>query len=199
MKTNLYQKAIFLLSVAELEQLPPDQGYEVVFAGRSNVGKSSVLNQVTRNKNLARVSKTPGRTQCINFFGLDAHKRLVDLPGYGYAKVPVEMRKKWENTIADYLRSRTSLRGLVLVMDIRHPFTELDQQLLAFCQHYDLPVHIVLNKADKLTQRELTAAIKTADKALVNYADTVSFQGFSAKTGTGLRELCQLLDKWLQL
>src|SRR5690348_8440294 len=141
-----YQKAYFLLSVADVKQLPPDEGIEVAMVGRSNAGKSSVLNKITHSKNLARVSKTPGRTQLINLFVLDEKRRIVDLPGYGYAKVPLAAKLKWQKTVDTYIHHREALKGLVLVMDIRHPLRDLDLQLLEYCDHYALPVHILLNK-----------------------------------------------------
>src|SRR3990167_8275428 len=128
--TIAYQKAYFLLSVAEIKQLPADQGIEVAIVGRSNAGKSSVLNRLTQSKRLARVSKTPGRTQQINIFVLDDKRRLADLPGYGFAKAPLAAQKKWQNTINLYLSTRQCLQGMVVVMDIRHPLTPLYHQLL---------------------------------------------------------------------
>src|SRR5580698_7416711 len=124
MTKSHYQKAKFLLSVANLHQLPPDEGIEIAIVGRSNAGKSSVLNQLTQNKSLARVSKTPGRTQLINLFGLDASRRMADLPGYGFAKVPQAVKEQWQTLLDNYLRTRDSLRGLLLVMDIRHPLKD---------------------------------------------------------------------------
>jgi len=193
-----YQNAVFLLSVAEIKQLPEDQGIEVAIVGRSNAGKSSVLNQITRNKGLARVSKTPGRTQMINMFGLDEKRRLADLPGYGYAKAPPAVKQKWQKTVDAYLRARQSLRGLIMVMDIRHPLRDLDKQLLTYCEHYHLPVHILLNKADKLTKNELNKTVKEVSKALTIYSNSVSFECFSALKGTGLKELHAVLDKWYE-
>lgn len=192
-----YQHAKFLLSVANLKQLPPDQGAEVAIVGRSNAGKSSVLNQLTQNKNLARVSKTPGRTQHINLFEIDKKRRIADLPGYGYAKVPSEMKKNWEVLLDTYLRSRTSLKGLVLVMDIRHPLKEFDQHFLNWCNDCNLPVHILLNKADKLSY----SAIKKTEKEVKDFIEAldndVSMQSFSALKGVGIQQLRTILDAWL--
>lgn len=191
-----YQNAQFLLSVANLSQLPPDQGVEVAIVGRSNAGKSSVLNQLTQNKNLARVSKTPGRTQLINLFALDAANRLADLPGYGYAKVPPSVKKRWQQLLDDYLRSRACLRGLILVMDIRHPLKEFDQQMLAWCAQCDVAVHILLNKSDKLTQSAASKTLKEVKTRLVDYTNSITVQTFSALKGRGVKELRDQLDQW---
>ena len=138
-----------MLSIPDPQQAPPDAGYEVAFAGRSNAGKSSALNALTQRKSLARTSKTPGRTQHLVFFELDGERRLVDLPGYGYAKVPEKVRRHWGLAMETYLSGRESLRGLVLMMDVRHPLTDFDKQMLQWCQHAGMPVHILLTKADK--------------------------------------------------
>lgn len=192
-----YQNAQFLLSVANLSQLPPDEGGEVAFVGRSNAGKSSVLNQLTQNKGLARVSKTPGRTQHINLFGIDEERRLADLPGYGYAKVPPSMKQKWQQLLDDYLRTRQCLKGLILVMDIRHPLKEFDQHMLAWSQSCDLAVHVLLNKSDKLTQSAASKTLKEVTAALTAYGDKVSIQTFSALKGKGVKELRGQMDAWL--
>ena len=140
----------FLISAQTLKQCPDDRGFEVAFAGRSNAGKSSAINTLTRNKGLARTSKTPGRTQLINHFEIEPEKRLVDLPGYGYAKVPKAIKAKWDRNLAEYLQNRNSLSGLVLLMDIRHPLQDYDRQMLNWAAQAGLPVHILLTKADKL-------------------------------------------------
>ncbi|HSW93077.1 MAG TPA: ribosome biogenesis GTP-binding protein YihA/YsxC [Gammaproteobacteria bacterium] len=191
-----YQKAFFLLSVADLSQLPPDEGREVAIIGRSNAGKSSVLNQLTQNKKLARVSKTPGRTQLINLFGLDDTCRLADLPGYGYAKVPPAMKRKWQILLDNYLRSRECLQGLILVMDIRHPLKEFDQKMLEWSQQCDLPVHILLNKCDKLTQSAASKTVREVKTALKNFTNEIHVQAFSASKGKGVKELRACLDGW---
>jgi GTP-binding protein len=191
-----YKAAKFLLSVAKMSQLPPDNGIEVAIVGRSNAGKSSVLNQLTQNKSLARVSKTPGRTQHINLFGLDENRRLADLPGYGYAKVPPKMKEHWEKTLDEYLRTRDCLKGLILVMDIRHPLREFDRQLLLWCSTCDLPVHILLNKCDKLS---LGAAKKTffaVQKELTVFENTITLQIFSAMRSVGVKELIDTMNQW---
>lgn len=196
MTRSRYQNATFLLSVANLSQLPPDQGVEVAIVGRSNAGKSSVLNQLTHNKGLARVSKTPGRTQHINLFGLDENRRLADLPGYGYAKVPPEIKAHWQKTLDVYLRSRECLRGLILVMDIRHPLKEFDQKLLTWGSACDLPVHILLNKADKLSTSAVKKTLQHIQDAVGVYHNPITFQAFSAIKGEGVKELHSVLDKW---
>ncbi|MBX3708497.1 MAG: ribosome biogenesis GTP-binding protein YihA/YsxC [Gammaproteobacteria bacterium] len=193
-----YQKAYFLLSVAEVKQLPPDQGMEVAIVGRSNAGKSSVLNKITQNNNMARVSKTPGRTQMVNIFVLDDQRRMVDLPGYGYAKVPLAVKQKWQKTVDAYVHERECLRGLILVMDIRHPFKELDKQLLEYCHHRGLPVHLLLNKADKLNRSQVANVLQETKAFLTSYHNSVTFQSFSALRGMGLKELYSLLDKWYE-
>lgn len=195
MKTH-YQKASFLISVADINQLPPDTGYEVAIVGRSNAGKSSALNQITNSKRLARVSKTPGRTQLINIFTLDEERRLVDLPGYGFAKAPLAAKAKWEQTINDYFANREVLKGLVLVMDIRHPLKPLDWQLLDYCASRTLPVHILLNKADKLSKGAASNALQAVQKALRDEDVSASCQLFSALNGTGVQALHKLLDTW---
>lgn len=164
-----FTKATFSLSAARLEQLPDDTGVEVAFVGRSNAGKSSVLNQLTQNKKLARVSKTPGRTQLINVFVVDQKRRLIDLPGYGFAKVPMEVKLEWQKVLESYLRTRECLKGLVLVMDIRHPLTDFDRHLLAWASSSDLAVHILLNKSDKLKY----GAIKTTLYAVRDFVSSL--------------------------
>jgi GTP-binding protein len=191
-----YQKASFLLSVADLSQLPPDEGVEVAIIGRSNAGKSSVLNQLTQNKSLARVSKTPGRTQLINLFALDENRRLADLPGYGYAKVPPAMKRKWQALLDSYLRTRECLKGLILVMDIRHPLKEFDQMMLAWADDCDLPVHILLNKCDKLTQSAASKTLREVKEKLTQYTNKITAQAFSASKGKGVKELRVCLDEW---
>lgn len=193
-----YQKAYFLLSVADVSQLPPDEGYEVAMVGRSNAGKSSVLNRVTKNKGLARVSKTPGRTQMVNIFVLDDQRRLADLPGYGYAKVPLQAKLKWQKTVDAYVAERQCLKGVVLVMDIRHPFKDLDLQLLEYCDERNLPVHLLLNKADKLTNNEIGKTLQYVKQVLTEYHNSVTFQLFSALKNTGIKELHAILDEWYE-
>jgi GTP-binding protein len=157
-----------------------------------------VLNRITQNKNLARVSKTPGRTQLVNIFVLDEKRRLVDLPGYGYASVPVAAKLKWQKTVDAYIEGRECLQGVLLIMDIRHPFKELDIQLLEYCEHRNLPVHLILNKSDKLNRSEVAKTLKEVKAALTHYRNSVTFQCFSALKGTGLDDLYSLLNEWYQ-
>lgn len=196
MKKPNYQKAEFLLSVAELAQLPPDTGCEVAIVGRSNAGKSSVLNQLTHNKTLARTSKTPGRTQLINLFSIDKSRRIADLPGYGFAKVPLAMKEKWQTLLDAYLRTRDSLRGLLLVMDIRHPLKDFDRKFLLWSGQCDLPVHILLNKCDKLSFNEIKRTLRKVSDAVAPCPNIVSVQIFSALKGIGLDDLKEKLNEW---
>lgn len=193
---NFYQKAYFLLSVADVKQLPPDEGIEIAIVGRSNSGKSSVLNRLTQNKHLARVSKTPGRTQFLNIFVLDSQKRIVDLPGYGFAKTPLAVKNRWQKLIDTYMRQRKSLKGVVLIMDIRHPFKDLDIQMLNYCTSLNIPVHIVLNKTDKLSKSMLGNTLHKIKSVLTEYSNSVTFQCFSALKGTGVKELSEHLNQW---
>lgn len=198
---SLYRKATFLLSVAKLNQLPFDEGYEVAFAGRSNAGKSTALNVITQNKGLAKTSKTPGRTQLINLFTLDEERRLVDLPGYGYAKVCQETRKRWQATLAKYLETRVCLRGLILLMDIRHPLKELDQSMLSWAFTRGLPVHILLTKADKLSRSAALQVLKQLknDLNIGGLQEMISVQLFSSLSKIGIDEVYTVLDRWMEL
>ncbi|MEE9422147.1 MAG: ribosome biogenesis GTP-binding protein YihA/YsxC [Gammaproteobacteria bacterium] len=196
--TLQYQTAHFLTSVPDSKLGPADVGAEVAFAGRSNAGKSSALNAITRQRALARTSKTPGRTQQINFFGIDDTHRLVDLPGYGYAKVPRKMKQQWERNLADYLRTRQSLQGLILLMDVRHPLTEYDQQMLKWCYEAELAVHILLTKSDKLKRGPASSALLSVRKQLPELHPEASVQLFSALKKTGVKEACSQLDRWLR-
>ncbi len=191
-----YQKAKYLKSAAELDQLPPDQGAEVAFIGRSNAGKSSALNTITGIKGLARTSKAPGRTQMINFFSLDGQRRLVDLPGYGYAKVPLSVKERWEKNVNEYLQTRECLQGLVLVMDVRHPLKELDQQLIAWTVQCDLPLHVLLTKSDKLNKNTARKTLQEVQEELECFGDTVTVQLFSSNDRTGLDEAKAILSGW---
>lgn len=193
-----FQQAKFLTSVAELKQLPPDKGCEVAFIGRSNAGKSSALNTITGIKNLARVSKTPGRTQMINFFSLDEQCccRLVDLPGYGYAKVPKIIQERWAQTIDVYLQNRECLRGLILVMDIRHPMKEIDQHVIAWTVSCGIPVHILLTKTDKLSTAAARKVLKEVEEQLKKYKDKVTLQLYSSLDRTGTEEAQTKISEW---
>lgn len=190
----------FLISAQTLQQCPSDSGCEVAFAGRSNAGKSSAINTLTRNKGLARTSKTPGRTQLINHFEVEPEKRLVDLPGYGYAKVPKALKAKWDRNLAEYLQNRNSLSGLILLMDIRHPLQDYDQQMLNWAAQASLPVHILLTKADKLKRGPAMSSLLGVEKLLRDMDPgftLLSAQIFSSLKKTGLPELEQKLISWL--
>ena len=188
--------AHFHTSVAQLRDLPFSQG-EVAFAGRSNAGKSSALNVLTRIKRLAFTSKTPGRTQLINFFELGADKFLVDLPGYGYAKVPPEIKAKWEDLLSRYLQERESLLGMVLIMDARHPLTPLDRRMLDWFTPTGKPVHILLSKADKLSNNERVQTLRQVKQALDPYS-AVTAQLFSSLSRLGVDEAGQTIERWFQ-
>ncbi|WP_131782116.1 ribosome biogenesis GTP-binding protein YihA/YsxC [Legionella gresilensis] len=198
MLNNLYSKAYFLQSAAKVSQLPADTGYEVAFAGRSNAGKSSALNCLTGVKQLARTSKTPGRTQLINLFALDEERRLVDLPGYGYAKVALQVKQDWQKNLAHYLEVRECLCGLILLMDCRHPLKDLDQMMVEWAVSRQIPVHILLTKADKISRSE---AKNTALKVRNHYRllpELITVQLFSSLKKEGIEELIKVLNTWYQ-
>jgi GTP-binding protein len=198
-KTHHYNKARFLKSAATLSQLPLDEGFEVAFAGRSNAGKSSAINRITNIKGLARTSKTPGRTQLINLFTLDTDRRLVDLPGYGYAKVSAEIKDRWQHTLAAYLRQRECLRGVVLIMDIRHPLLELDQNLIHWAAKRTLPMHILLTKVDKLSKSAAKQTLlNVEDELKAKHLHTITLQLFSSTEGIGIDDAHQQLDQWFE-
>jgi GTP-binding protein len=199
-----FPSATFLTSAWQPAQFPPDEGVEVAFAGRSNAGKSSALNAITGRRDLARTSKTPGRTQLINFFGLDverdagqgsgqntsvnAERRLTDLPGYGYAKVPEQMRQHWRELMTRYVEARASLGGLIIVMDARRPLTDFDVQMLDWTQAHGLPTHLLLTKADKLSRSE---GARTLQQVQAQVAGAATAQLFSAVAKTGVEEARQ--------
>lgn len=192
-----YRAARFSNSVNAFSQLPPDTGREVAFAGRSNAGKSSALNLLTGQRALARTSKTPGRTQLLNFFLVEPQRFLVDLPGYGYARVPEPIRQHWRVLVERYLRERASLQGLLLLMDVRHPLTELDRQLLDCCAARHLSAHVLLTKADKLSRSRAALALRQVRGMLGADFPGVTAQLFSALSGAGVAEACARLDQWL--
>ena len=192
---GLCQQASFLTSAARVEQCPVDEGYEVAFAGRSNAGKSSALNTLTR-ASLARTSKTPGRTQLLNFFSLDEERRLVDLPGYGYAEVPEEMKRKWQRALGEYLQKRECLRGLVVLMDIRHPLKDLDQQMIAWAVESGLPVLVLLTKADKLASGARKNQVNLVREAVLAFEGDIQVEAFSSLKKLGVDKLRQKLDTW---
>jgi len=195
MTANPFRSAQFVLSAAEPRQLPRDSGAEIAFAGRSNAGKSSALNAICDQSGLARTSKTPGRTQLLNVFALGDERRLIDLPGYGYAKVPEAMRDKWRLVIDAYLRERESLRGVVLIVDVRHPLKEFDRQMLDYCRDIELSCHVLLSKADKLGRGEATRTLALVRKECVAQHWPASAQLFSATAKTGLDEArAKLMD-----
>src|SRR3990167_6721992 len=191
-----YNKAEFLKSAMDLSQLPADQGYEVAFIGRSNAGKSSSLNTITGIKNLARVSSTPGRTQLINLFGLDKERRLVDLPGYGYAKAPRIAQQRWIIATNEYLKYRQCLRGLILLMDIRHPLKDSDRHIIDWTVECGVSLHILLSKADKLKPAAQRVALADVQMQLKKYGDAVSVQLFSSQDRTGLDDVQDVLNSW---
>jgi GTP-binding protein len=201
-----FSSASYQISAQRFDQCPPDMGSEVAFAGRSNSGKSSAINTLTRQKALARTSKTPGRTQLINFFGLASpageelapdYFRLVDLPGYGYAKVPDNLKRAWEKEISLYLAARQSLRGLVLMMDCRHPFKSFDQNMLSWCEQQQMPVHILLTKADKLKKGPANASLLSVRKQISALSNPGGLQLFSALKRLGVEQLEQVLRDWM--
>lgn len=196
---GLCQQASFMLSAAKVDQCPEDQGFEVAFAGRSNAGKSSALNTLT-HASLARTSKTPGRTQLLNFFQLDDYRRLVDLPGYGYAKVPIPLKQHWQKHLEAYLGSRESLKGIILLMDVRHPMTDFDKMMLDWSVASGMPMHILLTKADKLTYGAAkNTLLKVQTEIRKGWGTGVTAQLFSAPKRSGTDEAYEVLAGWLDL
>ena len=198
-QTLIYTKTHFLQSAAKFTQCPQWDGIEIAFAGRSNAGKSSALNSLTEQRKLARTSKTPGRTQLINFFQVgDSPYRLVDLPGYGFAKVPKAVKIEWQKQLGAYLDKRDCLRGLVLVMDIRHPLTEFDQMMIDWAYQNQMPLHILLTKADKLKRGPAKATMLKVKKETSNLGDLVSVQMYSSLKEDGVKELRKRLTSWFE-
>ena len=191
-----YQQTSFLTSAPDISALPADTGIEVAFAGRSNAGKSSALNTLTRQNSLARTSKTPGRTQLINTFTLGEEKRLIDLPGYGFAKVPLAVKEKWQKSLGEYLMKRQSLKGLVVLMDIRHPLKDLDQQLIHWAVQSNLSVLLLLTKADKLSPGPRKKTLLEVREASLAFMGDVTVHVFSSLSKQGLPELEEVLDDW---
>jgi len=192
----VYHQAKFINSAPQLKHAPEDEGLEVAFAGRSNAGKSSAINTLTRQKRLARISKTPGRTQLLNFFEIEAGKKFVDLPGYGYAKVPLKVKKDWHKMMEDYLLNRQALCGIVLVMDVRHPLTEFDWQMITWCENSQLPLHILLTKMDKLNYGAAKNTLLKVERELEDVGFPLSLQLFSALKKQGVDEIHHILDAW---
>jgi GTP-binding protein len=200
--SNPFARASYLLAAHTPRQLPPDGGAEVAFAGRSNAGKSSALNALCQQNALARVSKTPGRTQQLVYFGLPPHedRYLVDLPGYGYAKVPLALREHWQAFIAEWFQTRAALRGLVVVMDIRHPLKDYDLQILGYALRRGLPAHALLTKADKLSRGATANAVQAVRRQLSSaWGDSVGVQAFSSESKLGVDELRAVVAGWLEL
>jgi GTP-binding protein len=196
----VFNKAQFSLSAPSIRECPPETGYEVAFAGRSNAGKSSAINALTNNHRLARTSKTPGRTQLINFFNLSDSQRLVDLPGYGYAKVSRTLKEQWQRDLSEYLQKRRSLQGLILLMDIRHPLQEFDTTMLRWATVSRMPVHILLTKADKLSRSQAQNSLFKVQKDLKTLGfihNNISVQCFSALNNNGVDDLKTKLQSWL--
>jgi GTP-binding protein len=194
---NRYQQSRFLLGTPDSRRAPPDTGIEIALAGRSNAGKSSALNLITGQRALARISKAPGRTREINFFAVDELRRLVDLPGYGYAKVSQEVRQQWQRNIARYLETRHSLGGVIVLMDVRHPLRDTDRQVLGWCQVAGLPTHVLLTKSDKLRRGPAGNVLLTVRKELATLHPGAGIQLFSAHNREGLEELHAVLDHWM--
>jgi GTP-binding protein len=191
-----YNNATFVTSIANIATIPVAIGKEVAFAGRSNAGKSRALNTITGIKSLAKISKTPGRTQLINLFTIGVDRFLVDLPGYGYAKVAESIKKRWQHTLDHYIATRQSLIGIILVMDIRHPLQETDLQMIELCIYYGHKIHILLTKADKITKNIANSTLYDVRKKLQMHEKHVSIQKFSSLTNEGLFEVHAKLDDW---
>ncbi|MFU2089707.1 ribosome biogenesis GTP-binding protein YihA/YsxC [Avibacterium avium] len=191
-----YHKTHFLMSAPNIRVLPEDSGMEIAFAGRSNAGKSTALNALTNQKNLARTSKTPGRTQLINVFEVEPFYKLVDLPGYGYAAVPEQMKIQWQKALGEYLQKRECLGGVVILMDIRHPLKDLDQQMIEWAVSADLPVLLLLTKADKLSQSAVSKQVKMVREAILPFQGDVQVEAFSALKKQGIDKLARKLDSW---
>jgi GTP-binding protein len=194
---SLFRGATFYITAHHLTDLPPPLGPEIAFAGRSNAGKSSAINTLVDHNRLAFVSKTPGRTQQINFFSLPGGAFLVDLPGYGYAKVQRELRAHWEQLLSTYLQTRGSLFGMVLIMDARHPLTPLDSQMLNWFATTGKPVHVLLSKSDKLSRQEAQKTLRAVQASLREYADNYTAQLFSSSKKQGMEEAEEVIGAWL--
>jgi len=196
---STYFQASFITSAAKLSQSPEDTGYEIAFAGRSNAGKSSAINTLCQQTALARTSRTPGRTQLLNFFRIDDQRRLVDLPGYGYAAVAQDIKADWQGALADYLEKRECLRGVILMMDSRHPLKDYDIQMLEWANHIEIPVHALLTKVDKLNRKEQAISLERVDAALKEFSLEFSVQLFSSLKRWGVDEAHEKLDQWFEL
>jgi GTP-binding protein len=195
---SMFSQAVFIASVGKLSELPPEGVPELVFAGRSNVGKSSAINALVKRKRLAFFSKTPGRTQTINFYDLGGQARLVDLPGYGYARVPQSVRAQWDALVGGYLKGRASLAGVVVIMDARHPFMPHDLGMLEWVAPLGLPLLVLLAKADKLSRAERKAALALAQRRLAETGGLGEVLLFSSPSGEGVDEARAVLERWLR-
>ena len=196
MKIPLSQ-ARFLKSASSQLDFPKDSGAEIAFCGRSNAGKSSAINAICRQKNLARTSKSPGCTQLINFFSIDGDTRLVDLPGYGFAKAPIKVQKKWQALMESYLIHRNALCGLVLLMDIRHPLTEIDWTMIRWSEYYQLPFYILLTKVDKVNRSNSVKMLTKVTSTLEQEGIQFGVQLFSATKHVGITQIQQKISAWL--
>ncbi len=199
MSRAILNRAEFDRAVGRVTQLPADRGREVAFAGRSNAGKSTAINVITDRRGLARTSRTPGRTQQIVFFRLDDDRRLVDLPGYGYARVPDQVRRSWARLVESYLTARRSLSGVVLLSDARRPFTELDLQLLDWCASASVPVHALLTKSDKLKRSQAAQSLALARRLTASSGAALTLQLFSGLKRVGTEEAAEKICDWLEL
>lgn len=199
MSRNVLRQAKFLLSAPTIEHMPKDEGIEIAFAGRSNAGKSSALNTLTEQKSLARISKTPGRTQLINVFTIDDDRRLIDLPGYGFAQVPLEVKAKWQAALSEYLQERTSLSGVVILMDIRHPMKDVDQKMIEWAVYNHLPVLLLLTKADKLSRGEMNKQVFSVQKQVKQWSSEIRIIPFSSLKKTGCTETLAILHDWYNI
>lgn len=195
---NPLQHTRFVLLSPDMDHVPPDSGWEVAFAGRSNAGKSSAINALVGHKGLARTSKTPGRTQALVFFAVDEERRLIDLPGYGYAKVSADLKAQWHRTLDTFLNQRQALRGMILLMDSRHPLAEFDWQMLHWCQSKALPLLILLSKADKLTRREAHATLNKVNQELTGVKNVI-VQLFSTEQPVAIEQARDVIAGWLEL
>lgn len=195
-QTLNYRNTGFITSAPTIRHLPNDTGVEIAFAGRSNAGKSSALNRITDQKSLARTSKTPGRTQLINMFEVIPGCNLIDLPGYGYAQVPLEMKLKWQQSLGEYLQKRECLQGLVVLMDIRHPLKDLDQQMIMWAIESRLPVLVLLTKADKLKSGARKQQLMKVRETVKTFGGEVQVEAFSSLKGIGVDQVRRKLDDW---
>ncbi|WP_407079051.1 ribosome biogenesis GTP-binding protein YihA/YsxC [Candidatus Williamhamiltonella defendens] len=193
---NNYHSSRFVMSAPNIHHLPPDQGMEVAFSGPSNAGKSSALNTLTQQKKLAKISKIPGRTQLINLFEVSEGIRLVDLPGYGYASVPLEIKIKWQKALNEYLNKRDCLRGLVILMDIRHPLNNLDQQMIAWAINKRIPIYLLLTKVDKLSKSASKIQLNMVKEAILPFMGDIEVDVFSSLKKIGIDKLQNKLNAW---